>query len=336
MMSAPPRHLSPSPARSRRGGRARFTAAGLLTAAAAVGVLPDLLFGLDRYSPFAQLIAFRPLLLGGAAVLTVAAVLVTAWRRRALPFAVGLLVVTLVGSWMVAPRAVADPPPTPGRALTVLSFNTYQGEADVDTLAALIRSQRPDLVSLPEAGVDYRARLAPLVRPLGYRLYTSTPPARPDVAGTTALVADGLGEVETQVGDTTFPYLEVTGGGLGGLHFVAFHAVAPTGGAVPQWRADLGTLSRWCAGADPAVIAGDLNATLDHSVLRAVIAGCGDAAAQRGQGLEATWPSWAPGWLGPQIDHVLSTRGIEAETFAVYDIPGSDHRAVVSRLRIPD
>jgi endonuclease/exonuclease/phosphatase (EEP) superfamily protein YafD len=237
---------------------------------------------------------------------------------------------------MVLPRAVADPLPTSGRPVTVLTFNTFEGEGDVRAVAELIRSERPDLVSLPEAGHSYRSRLAPLVEPMGYRLETSIKPGRADVAGVTAVVADSMGDVDIRIGyETPFPYVEVTGGGLGTLHFVAFHSVAPTAGAVPQWREDLGLLARWCGGSAPAVVAGDLNATLDHSALRVAISGCGDAAAQRGAGLSATWPTWAPSWLGPQIDHVLGTEGITAETFSVRDIPGSDHRAVLTRLRLP-
>lgn len=338
-MSAPPgpvRRGAPAPSsRSHRRATGRLLAAGLLTAVAAVGVLPDLLFRTDRYSPFVQLVAFRPYLLGGEMLFTAVAVLVTLRRVLAWPFAAGLALVALVGAGLVVPRTITDPLLPGGRSLSVLSFNTYRGEADVGALAELIHSQRPDLVSLPEAGAPYRDRLAPLVKPLGYRLYTSTPPGSPDVSGVTALVAAGLGDVDVRVGDTRFRYLEVTGGGLGALHFVAFHAVAPTPGAVPQWRADLSGLARWCAGPAPAVIAGDFNATLDHSVLRSAIAGCGDAAAQRGKGLAATWPTWAPPWLGTQIDHVLGTDGIAAETFAVHDIPGSDHRAIRTTLRVP-
>ena len=48
-----------------------------------------------------------------------------------------------------------------------------------------------------------------------------------------------------------------------------------------------------------------------------------------------TWPDRFPRWLGPQIDHVLVTGGVTAETFSVHDIPGSDHRAVLTRLRLP-
>jgi endonuclease/exonuclease/phosphatase (EEP) superfamily protein YafD len=85
------------------------------------------------------------------------------------------------------------------------------------------------------------------------------------------------------------------------------------------------------------VVAGDFNATLDHSALRAGTAGCGDAAAQRGAGLVPTWgPTPGLRSIGPQIDHVFATDGITAETFDVRDIEGSDHRAIMTTLRIPN
>jgi endonuclease/exonuclease/phosphatase (EEP) superfamily protein YafD len=116
---------------------------------------------------------------------------------------------------------------------------------------------------------------------------------------------------------------------------VAYHAIAPRRGDVPQWRSDLGKLRAYCGGATPAIIAGDFNATLDHSPLRAATAGCSDAATQRGQGLVPTWPTWMPRWFGPQIDHVFATDPIAAERFEVREITGSDHRAVIVKLRLP-
>ena len=54
--------------------------------------------------------------------------------------------------------AVADAaaPPGAGRALTVLAVNTYEGEADVQDVATLIRDARPDVVALIEVGGRYR------------------------------------------------------------------------------------------------------------------------------------------------------------------------------------
>jgi endonuclease/exonuclease/phosphatase (EEP) superfamily protein YafD len=306
----------------------------------AVGLLtvPDLL-RIDRVTPFAQLVSFRPYLLVGVAVLVlVLAGLSWSTRRLILP-AVALLVVLAVGVAMTVPRTQAGPLPAGGRPLTVLAVNTLDGSADVTELAELIRGERPDLGALIEVGPWYRDRLVPLVEPLGYRVVTATgtdSDGVTDVFGVSALVAAHLGDVRVGVDmSTPFPIVEIEGGGLGAMRFVAFHAVAPRPGDVSQWSSDLGELTRYCAGAVPTIVAGDFNATWDHSALRHATVGCSDAAAQRGRGLQATWPAWMPGWFGAQIDHVLVTNPIVAEDFGVRELAGSDHRAVVVRLRAP-
>ncbi|MFC4944639.1 endonuclease/exonuclease/phosphatase family protein [Pseudonocardia sp. GCM10023141] len=339
MTATVPRTDPPPASPPRRPRRAlRFVSAALLTAAAAAGGVPDLLFGLDQHSPFAQLVAYRPVVLVALAGWALLLIGITCFRRRAWPFAAGALAVVLAGAAMILPRTLADPVPTTGSPLTVLSFNVKEGGADVAALAGLIGAEHPDLVSLPEAGERYRARLAPLVERLGYRIRSAVPPGQPDVSGVTVLMAAGLGDLTVREGyDTTrFPHLEVTGGALGSLRFVAFHAAAPVPWLIPQWRSDLGLLARWCAGPTPAIVAGDFNATLDHSALRAGMAGCTDAADQRGAGLEPTWgPNPALSAVGPQIDHVTATGGIAAATFSVHDLPGSDHRAILTRMRLP-
>ena len=314
----------------------RLVFALLVVAAAAVGVVPDLL-GLDGRSPFAQLAAFRPTLLTGLLVLAVGATVAAGVRKRGWTLAVGLLAVAAVGIVMVAPRALAGvtvpEPDAPTRpALTVLTFNTYEGQADVDALATLIRDTKPDLIALPESAGRFRDKLAPLVP--DYRFSPSQERGR-DVQGVTAAVRSDLGDVAVQVDRSTgFPSVTVSGGGLGTLRFVAFHSVAPTPGAVPQWRSDLAAVGRWCADAQsgPVIVAGDFNSTLDHSVFRSATTGCTDAAERAGEGLVGTWPSRSPRWLGTQIDHVLVRGGITPETLSVHDIPGSDHRAVLARL----
>ncbi|MCO1654549.1 endonuclease/exonuclease/phosphatase family protein [Pseudonocardia humida] len=337
---AAPRHRRPRPRRRLRPGAVLAHVAALLCTLAFAGVaLPDLL-GLDRRTPFVQLLAFRPWTLVGG--LGAALVLAMVWRfvRPVRPFVApllaGVVAVVLVGAAMVLPRVVPDPLPTTGTPLTVLAFNTFEGHADPAALAALVAEQRPDLVSIPEAGEDYRVDLAPLVEPLGYRVEASTDAE--DVNSVTALVSERLGDVTFRTGDEPayFPYVEATGGELGDLRFVAYHAAAPLRGQLRQWEGDLALLSRWCTAATPAIVAGDLNATLDHSALRSGMAGCSDAADQRGEGLVPTWsPTDRTQLFGPQIDHVLSTAGIAAETFTVHDVEGSDHRAVVTRLRLP-
>jgi endonuclease/exonuclease/phosphatase (EEP) superfamily protein YafD len=333
-MSAPPDEL-PGPTR-RRVRPWRLALSLLMVAIAAAATLPDLL-GLDRRGPFAQLVAFRPALLAGLLVVTGAAIVVAGMRRRGWTLAGGLLAVALVGSSLVLPRAipeldVPEPDALARPALTVLSFNTFEGRADVNVLADLIRSTRPDLVSLPESGRRFGDRLLPLIP--DYRFVTSQEKGR-DVQGVSALTRIDLGDVTATIDRSTpFPSVELRGGGLGSTRFVAFHSVAPTPGDVPQWSHDLGTLDRWCANRDAGqvIIAGDFNATLDHSVFRDAISGCLDAAERTGNGLTGTWPTRLPRAVGTQIDHVLATGGVTVESLSVHDIPGSDHRAVLSRL----
>ena len=150
-----------------------------------------------------------------------------------------------------------------------------------------------------------------------------------------ALVRADIGDVAVQVDRSTpFPSVQLSGGRLRTTRFVAFHSVAPTPGAVPQWLHDIGTLDRWCENREsgPVIVAGDFNSTLDHSAFRAAVNGCEDAAERTGNGLTGTWPTRLPRALGTQIDHVLVTGGVTVGSFFVHDVPGSDHRAVLSRL----
>ncbi|ANY06478.1 endonuclease/exonuclease/phosphatase family protein [Pseudonocardia sp. HH130630-07] len=337
-MSAPPHSdpaTEPIPRRPRRRGRPRWFWALVLGLAAAGAVLPDLL-GADRYFPFAQLIAFRPLSVGAVAVVAVLAALVTALHRRFWPVPVLLALIALIGAALVLPRTMADPAPAGSRTLKVLALNVYEGEADVDSLAALIRAEDPDIVSVPEAGGRYAGELEELISPLGYSVESSVSHRTADVRGNTVAWSDRLGEVRTRVDENTrFHAIEATGGGLGDLRFVAFHSVAPVPSSVGQWREDLGQVQQWCSAGGPAVVAGDFNATLDHSVFRNAMAGCSDAGETTGNGLAGTWPTFAPEWMGPQIDHVLSNQGIAAESFDVHLVPGTDHRAIVTTLRLP-
>lgn len=336
-MSAPPDELPGATRRRVRPWRLAFSV--LVVAAAAVGLLPDLL-GLDGRSPFAQLVSFRPALVAALAVLAVVATVAAGVRRRGWTLAGGLLAVTLVAGMMVLPRGVPtfdvpEPDGPPTRTLKVLTFNTYEGEGDVEAVAALVRSTQPHLIALPEAGGRYRDRLAPLLP--DYR-FASSQERGADVQAVTAAARTDMGDLTVQVDRSTpFPSVELSGGKLGDARFVAFHSHAPIPGDIPQWRSDLDTLGRWCADrqAGPVVVAGDFNATLDHSVFRDAMTGCVDAAERTGEGLVGTWPSRVPSWLEPQIDHVLVTGDITPEQVSVHDIPGSDHRAVFSRLRLP-
>ena len=96
--------------------RRRPLLAGLGLAAVAVMTLPDLLFGLDRVTPFTQLVAVRPHVLAAVTVLAALTAAVAMSRRGGWPVAVVLVVIAVLGGAMVAPGTVGGPAPVTGKA----------------------------------------------------------------------------------------------------------------------------------------------------------------------------------------------------------------------------
>lgn len=114
------------------------------------------------------------------------------------------------------------------------------------------------------------------------------------------------------------------------------HTFPPVSHLMSQWRSSVTGVVRQCrAGViEPGLIlAGDLNATADHAVLRD-LGGCADAGEQAGIGGLATWPTTSrTPLLGATIDHVLVDQQTwTAQAGAVMEVPGTDHRAVVVTL----
>lgn len=309
--------------------RALKAAAGTL--ACGLIFFPDLL-RVDRWTPFAQLVAFRPVLVAVALVAGSAVMLASRRLRTA-----GLLVVVtaLVGAALVVPRTAGGSPEAgTGRTISVLTANVQASRADVQALAALVREHQPDVVVLPEADADYRRQLARAVPGSEYRGRALAPGHSP-VAAMSVLVARDLGPVRfDRLERWTYPGLSVTGGRLGNVRIVGVHAHPPLPrSGVARWKADLSLLRRSCGSSSkPVVVAGDFNASLDHSLLRAAMRGCTDVAAALGEGLRGTWPSALPDWLAPQIDHVFVTRPITPGDIEFFHVPGSDHRAVLAEV----
>jgi endonuclease/exonuclease/phosphatase (EEP) superfamily protein YafD len=307
----------------------------LVGVAAGAVLVPDLL-GRDRRLPMIATVAWRPQALAGAAAV---AALLAPWRVTR-PTAAAVGAVALAGSVAIGARLRRAAPPAGGRgsadSLTVLSANVLCGRADTGALASLIEREQPDLVVLPEAGCDYRDKLAPLVGGMGYRGWAATPPGVPDVMGVVVFAGPRAGELRVRVGsELCYRHLRVSGGILGGRDLLAVHTAAPRNPRfAARWLRDLAHVGRWTR-VDPApIVAGDLNATLDNRPLREALGGCVPAA--RGvRGLVGTFPASLPRWFGIQIDHVLVPAGTATHDVAVHDIPGTDHRAVVARLRLP-
>jgi endonuclease/exonuclease/phosphatase (EEP) superfamily protein YafD len=221
--------------------------------------------------------------------------------------------------------------------LTVLAANVLVGRADTGALATVLERERPDLVSLPEAGPDYRDKLLPLVAELGYQAWASTAPGTSDGEGVVLLAAARMGALTVTSGrEMRHRYLRATGGALGERSFFAVHPEAPMGPMrTARWESDLAHIARWCAESPGPIVAGDFNATADNTAFRAVLRHGRSAADGTGQGLVGTFPAGVPSWCGIQIDHVLVPAGARTTRFAVLPVAGSDHRAVLAAISLP-
>jgi endonuclease/exonuclease/phosphatase (EEP) superfamily protein YafD len=105
---------------------------------------------------------------------------------------------------------------------------------------------------------------------------------------------------------------------------------------VRTWESDLAALP--APGPEVLrVLAGDFNATLDHASLRAVLRrGWADAAQRAGRGLAWTWRPLRLPWPRLALDHQLVDPRISVAGVRFLHVAGSDHRALVVDLVLPE
>jgi endonuclease/exonuclease/phosphatase (EEP) superfamily protein YafD len=159
---------------------------------------------------------------------------------------------------------------------------------------------------------------------------------------TTLLISDDLGSYETDASALTTAVLpSVVATPVDGLGptIVAVHALAPIPPMMLEWESDLRWAAAACAG-DNVILAGDLNATLDHlaglpHADAATLGNCADAALATDNAAVGTWPTVLPALLGSPIDHVMVTpnwRVSGMRVVASHDGYGSDHRPILTQL----
>lgn len=301
---------------------------------------------LDAFVPFTQLVAIRPLLASGIAAIAVIAIVLSFRRRRAwvAPLALAL-VGALAACVQIAPRTISSTASvsraTP--AITVLAANTLGSSVQPSVIVDLVRRTRADIVSLPETNALLaRAFASALSVDHGERWDsesdTVTQPGDTGARPTSLLVRAALGAErlpDTDVAPRALGQVRVRLTRVGqadGLRFAAVHASPPAPASSQRdWRRDLRALAPLCRAG--WILAGDLNATIDHSPMRYLKrAGCADAASTTGHGLKFTWTGGPLGIVGLTLDHVLTSDRWHAIASGVLALQGSDHRAVWARI----
>lgn len=241
---------------------------------------------------------------------------------------------------VTAPRALPRrQPPAAGPVLRLLTANLRMGRAEAGPLVKLARRTGADVLLVQELTDDAAARLARagLTALLPHHITQTVA----EGAGGSGIYArhplhDGLAVAPAAIAQPA-ARLEFPSGQS--VQLVCVHCRPPKPpwprGAVARWRDELSVLPP--PGDTPVILAGDFNATLDHVQLRRLLRlGHRDAARQVGNALVPTWrPANAccPALL--TIDHVLVDPRCAVRATSVHPLPGSDHRVLYVRLRLP-
>ncbi|MCR8671827.1 endonuclease/exonuclease/phosphatase family protein [Agrococcus sp. HG114] len=326
-----------------------WLAALLIGACLAVAAWPQAL-GLEQAPIVAQVVSMRVGVVGIALVLAVVALCFVGWRRVR-PLVLGvvsmLLVFALVSGGIHASRGLDDSQSIDRDSgdLIVLTWNTLGDEPGADEIARVIDETGADAVMLPETTLELGVGVAERLRERGNPFWVHTTGYSPEYGAlnTTLLISVELGEYTTDpsVGGTrTLPTIVARPDDGDGPVLVSTHPVAPVPQQMRNWRADLEFVAGLCDGTDSVIMGGDFNSTLDHWWSFREDGGdlgvCRDAASAVGAGAVGSWPTWAPPWLGAQIDHVVATpdwEPVAARVLTGLDGVGTDHRPVVVQLR---
>ena len=293
------------------------------------------LFGLDSGFPLATMMAFTPYVAVVALLVAGIAVALENWVAAT----VGTLAALCLAA-LVLPRAIGDGTvEAAGReTIGVLSANVHHGTADAAELIALVERLDPDVLAIQELTPSFAAELERAG--LGERLPEAVLKLERGASGS-GIYADlplrDRGEVEPTPFPFRMPRAEVEMPDGRRVRLVDVHPYPPGRGHIGVWEAALESLPPAGRGA-PWVLAGDFNATLDQSELRAILdRGYRDAGDVAGEGLEPTWPDGDFDHPLPPvtIDHVLADRRLDIVEYSVEDLPGTDHHPVYTVLVLP-
>lgn len=316
--------------------------------------------GWEPVWPWTPLVAYTPY---AAAVAGAGLLLAAALRQRAA--AVVALATTVVLASTVLPRGFTDGREqgyADGGTLRVLAANLLVGSADEAALVALVTRLRPDVLALQELTPAALARLDAaglraalphaVTRPKrgagGSAVYARHPLTAGDV-----IEHGGFRQVRATLRHPSGARVEVVSVHPCALRLYSrqpcwrsgLRALPDAGEPLPRLAGGSSAAEKTAVGKKAAavkaaggplrVLAGDFNATLDHLLVRELLAtGYRDAADVTGRGFMSTWPQGG-GLPGVAIDHVLADERMSVLAFDVHPLRGTDHRPVFAELALP-
>jgi endonuclease/exonuclease/phosphatase family metal-dependent hydrolase len=293
--------------------------------------------GSERGFPLVPALSFTPY----AAATAVVPLLLAARARSVAAATVAAGSGAVLGAAVLAPalrgRTLRSVPG--GARLRVATVSLRRGLVAAGPVLDLVRQQDVDVLAVQELTPQAEAALrnAGVDRLLPHAHVLTARPGR--VAAASGAVwsrvpVTGRAEVP---GGFEQPTVRLAVGGAPAVEVTSIHAVPTISPAsVGGWAEDLAALPAPVTGV-LRVLAGDFNATFDHAALRTVLGlGYDDAARAVGRGLVWTWRPLRLRFPRLVIDHVLVDPRITVSSVEFVVVSGSDHRAVVAELVLPD
>ncbi|TCO58008.1 endonuclease/exonuclease/phosphatase family metal-dependent hydrolase [Actinocrispum wychmicini] len=288
------------------------------------------LFGVGGNRYIVAAIALTPYVAAVGLVLGVIGLLMRRWVFGGI-----VMGVALITAAAVAPRMIShSQPEAHGPKLAVMSANMYFGQADPIAIVTMVRDNNVDALSLQELTPDAVDRLhrAGLNALLPYQLF------QPLSGGSGSGLASKYPLTQEEITPPAVmaqPAAVIDLPGLIDPDIQVVHALPGVIDAV-IWKQELDRLPPPAFKVRPRLLVGDFNGTLDHPGLRKLTdLGYVDAAERRGAGLTPTWPAGL--WPPPvTIDHVFVDNRAAIDDYRVVDLPGSDHRAVLAWITLPN
>jgi endonuclease/exonuclease/phosphatase (EEP) superfamily protein YafD len=256
-------------------------------------------------------------------------------RRRFLAF-FSIVLVCLQLWWALPdfnPISHLHSPPPGSVTLRLFDANVSQSNRNLDEIGAEVRRDNPDVVTMEELtptalrslrSTDVMGRyryslVLPSYGPYGMALWSVFP-----LVDATEWFAYGQPELRA--------WIELPGGAR--LRIDVLHTIAPyLGPDEPTiWEKQMGAIrAELAAEPRPLVAVGDLNATwYDWHFHDLLGLGLSDAAVVAGQGWRMTWPrDQQPVVPYLRIDHVLLSKGISLQSYALGNGNGSDHHPML-------
>lgn len=242
---------------------------------------------------------------------------------------IGLLVIGVIPHLTAASYPAPEvKAPADHRVVSIMSFNTWVENANVDALAAEIQRNDPDIVVLQEIGAEKRALLDKLKAQWPYQEDCR----HLDHCFMAVLSKFPIADFESHAAWVGPPMVRATfGKELGGLTVIGTHTIR-----FPYMRAqyaqltELADMVRKLDG--PRIVLGDFNATPSSRLLGTF--------EQRSslRRLDGWLPTWPANFQIPQlaIDHIFASPEVKSlERVRIGAGAGSDHYPLVVRVAVP-